>query len=225
MRKFLLFTFSMPLFVLAQTTSSIFNKDVVSSTGEIYNGREHVGYLPSITGTAYYPDNDWQPGTLVYSGVLYSSVFLKYDLLQNEVIIRHFNNITPVTLFTPRVQSFSLGDRKFIQLTENSKSLPPPGIYHEVQKGKMSLYIRRSKFIHETTSLSGIERRFLSRDSYYIVKDGICYPVKKRKDVWSLVKNKKGEIRSMLKKKGISYRGNTETALVEIVTYYNEAIN
>lgn len=225
MRIFFLLTALLPCAAWAQTDSLVTDTQAIDFTAEIFNGKEHPGYIASITGTAYYIDKEWQQGSVTYRDVYYPSMLVKYDLVQKELIIRHPANKMAITLFTPRVSSFSVSGKKFIRIDENDTSCLAPGIYEEVEKGKLSFYILRSKYLLETATSYGLEREFFTKDSYYAVKGGKCFLLKKKKNIWSLVNDKKSAIRSDLRKKGLKYRSNKEATLTEIITYYNDAVN
>lgn len=230
MRNLFLLISLIPLLGLAQADSSasagqFYLANFSDAEHDIYNGREHIAYPLFTSGHAYYLTNEWQQGTLEYRNTFYSSVFLKYDLIKNELIIRHFNGLTAITLFTPRIQCFSIAGKSFIRVGENDRLLLPSGFYEEVVTGKIGFYIKRTKQIDENLTTAGVERKVLEKDSYYALKDGIVFPIKKEKNILELMKDKKGEIKNDLRRKGLSYKHNTEEALTEIVTYYNEATN
>ena len=225
MRIFFLLIAFLPCIVFAQADPSDADRQTVDFTAEIFNGKEHPGYIAGIIGTAYYLDNDWQPGTIVYRDIYYPSMLVKYDLVQKEIIIRHPASKMAITLFTPRVSSFSISGKKFIRISENDTSCLAPGIYEEVQKGRLNFYILRSKYLLETPKDHEMEREFLTNDSYYVIKDRRCYPLKKKKNIWTLVSGKKQVIKADLRKKELNYRRNREATLTEIITYYNDAAN
>jgi hypothetical protein len=231
MRKILLLIPLAPFFAFAQTDSASLNRsqrfvvDPALTDHDIYNGKEHLGYLHSIAGTAYWHTNEWQPGSIVYRGVLYPAVYLKFDLVQNEVIIRHPNGYTGITLFTPRIQGFTISGEKFVLFTKDNELMLPAGIYQEITAGKISLYVRRLKQIEEIIATTGIERRFVENDTYYAVKDGRGYLIRKEKNLLDLAKEQRAAIKTHLKQMGLSFRSAPEAVLNEIVTYYNNATN
>jgi hypothetical protein len=224
MRELLLLIAFAPCLAFAQADSSA-QKQTIDFTAEIFNGKEHVGYFAGIEGTAYYQDNDWQPGSVLYRDIYYPQVWLKYDLIQKELIVRHPGNRVAITLYTPRIKSFSIAGKKFIRVTENDTTCLSPGIYEEIQKGKMDFYILRSKYLLETATAYGMEREFLVKDLYYVIKDHKCHPVKSKKSIMKLVREKKSAIKADLRKKDLVYRRDIEASLTEIITYYNEAFN
>lgn len=224
MRELLLLIILAPCLVFGQADSSA-QKETIDFTAEIFNGKEHTGYFSGIEGTAYYMDKEWLPGSVLYRDTYYPQVWLKYDLVQKEIIVRHPANHVAVTLYTPRVTSFSVAGKKFIRVIQNDSICLAPGVYEEVQKGKMDFYILRSKYLLETPTAYGMEREFLVKDLYYVIKDKKCYPVKSKKSIMKLVREKKSAIKADLRKKDLIYRRETEVTLTEIITYYNDAFN
>jgi hypothetical protein len=212
---------------LSQTDSFLFAAGLEGKTprdaGEpIYNGREHVIYHPNIEGIPYYSSRDWQSGTVAHQGVLYKDVFLKYDLVADEVIIRHINGFTPVILFTKRVQSFTLGGRLFVNLSSNDSAAFKPGVYEELNRGKLSLYAKRSKFLEETIQTNSLLRKFIDRHSFYVLKNGQYHLIKKEKHILELLGEKKEEVKAWLKASRIKYKSEPELALTQIVAHYNQ---
>jgi hypothetical protein len=225
MRIILLLTAVFPCFAFCQGDTASTNPQAIDFAAEIFNGKEHSGYIPNIKGTAYYNESDWQPGTVRYRDVYYPSVWLKYDMVQKELIVRHPASKVAITLFTPRISSFSISGRNFIRIDENDSSCLSPGIYEEVGKGKLNFYILRSKYLLEEATPYGMEREFLTNDTYYVVKNNKCYPIKKKKNIWSLVGEKKSAIKADLRKKDLTYKRYREETLTEIINFYNNATN
>jgi hypothetical protein len=225
MRIFFLLTAVLPCIVFAQGDTAGASQQTIDFAAEIFNGKEHPGYLPSIKGTAYYIDEDWQPGSVMYREVFYPAVSLKYDLVQKELIVRHPATKVAITLFTPRIASFSIAGKRFIKVNAQDSFCLSPGIYEEVAKGKLNFYILRSKYLMENATPYGIEREFLTNDQYYAVKDNKCYLVKRKKNIWNLVGEKKSEIRADLRKKDLNFKRNKEETLTEMITFYNAATN
>jgi hypothetical protein len=226
MRKLLLLIVLVPRIVLAQKDSSILREALTNAFGtdsfnqEIYNGKAYLGYSSASDGIAFYRTSDWQEGSIVYGDIFYPNVFLKYDLYQNEVVIRHYNGYSAVTLFTPRIQSFSIGNAHFVNLPAE-KTLPP-GIYEELVMGKVSLYAKRSKSKKENIAISGIEQKFVQQSSFYVKKENVYYPAKTQSEIMELMKDKKNEIKAHFKANKIRFKRNQEAVLIEMVRYYNQ---
>ncbi|HET7896833.1 MAG TPA: hypothetical protein VFL47_04170 [Flavisolibacter sp.] len=213
--------------VFAQTDSLLFSSlseghSPVDAGEPIFVGREHLNYLPSIIGVPYYATPDWQEGTLLYQGILYKDLFLKYDLVADELVVRHLNGIQGIVLFTPRIERFTLGDKMFVHLTAPAGETIKPGVYELLTSGKLSLYAKRSMWIEEKVQTTIIERSFQFRNTYSVLKEGQYYQVKNDKTLRNLLSLKKTEIKSLLKAAQIKFKTNPDAALQIIVAHYNQ---
>ncbi len=223
MRKhFFTCLFSFPVFIAAAQpgVSPRLVPVIPDSNSVVYNGIEHVGYMASIEGIPYYSSLEWIKGTMVYRDQPYAGVDLKYDLIRDEVILRHFNGYVGVTLFTPRLQSFTLGDKKFVNLSNASGR--STGFYEELVTGTAGVYAKRSKKINETLLATGVERKISASNAYYILKDGVLHGVRNEKSVLELFKDHKSEIRAHLKGRGLKFRKNPEAYLLVVANHYNQ---
>lgn len=223
MRIVLLLSLIIPIVSLAQGTAPEQKANSVDAGAEIYNGKMHVIYPSAVFGFAYFLSEDWQPGSIMYHEIYYPSVWLKYDLVKKEVVIQHSNGLTPIILFSPRVEYFTLAGNEFVNVKEEEDTLNlPPGMYQKIGTGIMRLYINRFKFLEEQVTQSGIERKFYEKDKFYIVKDGVSSNIRNKKDIWNLIKDKKSTIRNDLKRKKLKFKKQPDATLIEIVNYYNE---
>lgn len=225
MRK-IYWTFLLLFFVkisFAQTNNSFqysSNPIKPDSSSSVFNGMEHTGYPLAEEGMPYYLTQDWQKGTMVFRDQPYTDIFLKYDLIKDELILRHYNGFTGIILFTPRISSFTLLDKKFVNLPASQGFAG--GIYEELSTGSISLYAKRTKLVAENLTAAGIERRISQRNHYLLFKDGVFHQVRNEGDVMDLVKDKKSEVKAHLRGKGIKYRRDREHFLITVLSYYNQ---
>jgi hypothetical protein len=187
----------------------------------IYNGMAHLGYLPSIKGTAYFQSANWQTGTVVYNQMEYNNITLKYDEVADQVVVRQPTSSYILSLFSPRVQRFSLGSAQFIYLNDGV----PTGFYQLLERGKMTILAKRTKVINETISGIELERNFDSSTKFYALTNGTYYPIEKQKSILALLKDQRKKIQQHLKSKGIKFKSNPEMASLEMAAYYNELTN
>lgn len=196
------------------TVNSLANPDA-----EIYNGKIHIGYLPAIKGIAYHLTGKWETGSVTYHNLSYKNIFLKYDLVHDEVVIKHYNGFSNVALFTPRVQSFCFLNSTFVYLEADRIT---SGLYEQLKTGRVSLYARRTKFIKDAIVAGQAESEFIEKDAYFVLLDGVFHQVKKQNDLMNLLKETKNEITSHLKTSGINFNSNPEAVLLAIVDIYNQ---
>ncbi|MEP7373360.1 MAG: hypothetical protein ABI675_08180 [Chitinophagaceae bacterium] len=188
---------------------------------EIYNGRVFYGY-PGIDGHAFYPSKDWQKGSILYDGTLYHDVFMQYDVYKDQVIIRHPNTI-PIYVFSERVQKFYFGGQVFIRLRPDKNNVLKEGFYQILTEGKVTIVVMRQKKLEEKIVDLTVERKFLSSNLYYALKDGNYYPISKQKFLLNLLKDKRQNILKHLKKEKLKYKQDAERTIVTIAEFYNQS--
>jgi hypothetical protein len=188
----------------------------------LYNGIQYTYYNLHIEGIPFLLSDDWQTGSVVYDGVLYENIRMKYELVIDKLVI------TPdpqggmaIRLFSPRVKEFSFQGKKFIMI-DTIASLEE-GFYQELVKGKVSALARKQKFIDEKLETTGIIRKFIERNRYYIIKNDKPHTIRNKNDLLNVLKEKKNEIQQALKDKNLNYRSNPEESLVVAVEIYNQA--
>lgn len=194
----------------------------IDKQSRLYNGIDHLGYSPKIKGHAYFEVNDLRNGSIVYDGMYFGNVPMMYDLLKDQVVILHFNNLMRMALINQKVKEFTIGDHHYIRLVKDSAGSQPleTGYYDEIYKGKTAVLARRSKFINETVT-DHLEQEFIAKNSYYIKKDGNFKTVKSYKWLLGVFGDKARDVRRYLKKNRIKYRKDKETAIAKAAAYYD----
>ncbi len=185
----------------------------------IYNGRRHIDYLPANVGIPYYLTKEWQQGNVSYDNILYNAL-VKYDEVADEILVRHPEGFA-IVLFSPRVSEFSFPGHHFLYINNDNHVGLAAGFYEQLQKGRLTILVKRSKVVLETVAGTAVERKFDESNTYYAIKDGKTYTVKKMNNVMELVADQKKEIQQYLKKNKVKFRKNKELALTRIAEYYN----
>lgn len=190
----------------------------------IYKGVHHVGYPASIEGHAYFQSPDWQKGSVLYDGILYENIIMKYDLYKDQLLV------TPqeqgrmfIGLFSPRVAKFSFSGYNFIRIDiSDEKTSPAPGFYLHLASGKLSVLAKRTKIISERIEGRTFLQKFDETVKYYLLKNGIYYYIKNKKDIQAVIKDEKRDVQQFLSKNKLSYRKNREQTLIAIAEFYNQ---
>ena len=194
----------------------------IEKQSRLYNGIEHMGYSYKIKGHAYFLQKELYKGTVVYDGLTFINVPMLFDLLKGQVIIQHLNGFSKLGLVSEKVKEFSLLDHHFIRLIADSLSGSPliTGFYDEVYKGRLTVLIKRGKWIEETIK-DELEREFIQLDLFYIQKGDKYYQVKNKKGLLALLKDRSKEVKQYLRRNMIKYRKGAENAIVKAVVYYD----
>ena len=188
----------------------------------LYNGFLHIGYSHKIEGVAYYPDNIWKKGTVVYDGLEFPDVNMMYDAYKDELVIQHFHRLM-LTLHNEKVKEFSFNGNHFIRHVRDSivKGSPSTGFYQELYKGKSTLMARRVKILEEEVT-DVLEQRFIPKNFYYINRNNAWHAVKTYKELRAVLKEKSKEIRQYLRKNKVKYRKEKERALILALQHFDE---
>ena len=195
-------------------------QQAVSVQKEIYTGPEHFGYLPTIEGLPYLFTKEWLPGAVVYDGILYPDVRLKYDVVKDKLVLKRLDAFA-IELRSEKISLFNLPQHTFIYLNNVNAIGLEPGFYERLSSGALTLLVKHKKRLEERIEENKYHQRFLDEATYYAIRGNRSVVVKNAGTVLNLVGNKKGEIQQALKKEGIKFKSNKEQALRFIADYYN----
>lgn len=226
----LVFNFSAAAQVPTLATVSGFNgrRIDISAQNEarllLYKGPEYYNYAPTIAnGHPFFLTGDFQTGKVVYENVLYENVPLLYDIVQDELILEHYDGFYKIQLSKSDVSAFSLNGHSFIHLnTGKLGSTTAPGFYELLYQGNASLFARRIKSIRERTVQVQVVRDTKTSDQYYIQKDAELVPVKNLKSALKIMDGHADAIKQHLKSRGLNYQRDPQQTLIEAVKYYDQ---
>ena len=187
----------------------------------VYNGKLFRGYNIKIENHPFYLVNDWHTGKILYEGIWYNDMPLRYDIFSDQLMIQHPNGI-PIILFRDRVSEFQYEGLQFVNLKPSAKNDPPAGIYQVAEKGKVTLIIKRKKTIEENLENRTVLRKFITDHKYYLFNDGKYIQVRSKNSVLKALKDKRQLITQDLKKKNIRFKADPEKAILHIVNFYNQ---
>ena len=190
----------------------------------LYNGPLYEPYTRQfVSGHQFFNIDSSTKGSVSYDGLGYYNIPMRYDIVRDELIIRHPNGF-PVNLIKQKLDSFTLFDEHFVKI-ENIKGaggLDSIGYYHQLYSSpSISFLARRRKFMQEVTGRTSIETTIYSRDFYYILKDGNYYPIKNKKALLEILKDKKSETQQYIKRNRLRFKQFEEDVL-ETVSYYDQ---
>jgi hypothetical protein len=188
----------------------------------LYTGLGTYDYPAFVQGHPYFMDSAWKNGSVVYDGLSYRNVPMMYDLVKDELVILHYNNVQKLTLLSEKIKEFNLQGHHFVRIekdTQNKESLPV-GFYDRLYNDHSVVLARRTKIIEEKIT-TVVERFITAHDHYYVQKDGVFHEVHSYGNLIAILKDHAREIKQYLRKNRIRYGKNRENAIIKAVAYYD----
>jgi hypothetical protein len=188
----------------------------------LFNGRRYYIYDAKMEEHQFFEGRKWQNGTVYYDGQRFDSIPMLYDIVKDELVIRHFNS-DPLILQFDKVDYFIKNNHIFRRL-EAGKDIDPQmrtGYYDLLYEGKSKVVARRSKQRQEKIVDKRVIGIFPEKSFYYIIKNDRYHYVRSRKSVLALFPEKKKELRKMLRNENINFRKERETAIARMSATYD----
>jgi hypothetical protein len=207
--------------ILAAANATATFQQAVYFQKEIYSGAEHMGYAPSVEGSAYFSAKDWTSGAVLYDGVLYGSESLMYDQVRDKLVLKRFDGFA-VELRSDKITYFTLAGHTFIYINRNHPTGLKEGFYDRLAEGELGILVRRAKLFEEQVNEMQLRQRFVETTTYYALKGDSYDIIKNKASLLNVVGGKKKEIQQHLRKKGIKFKSNRELALIAAADYYNQ---
>jgi hypothetical protein len=157
-----------------------------------------------------------------YDGKLYREEGIRYDIAEDELIIIDFYGNFPLKLVKNKVDFFTLAGHRFVRLSAaDTSSVNTSGFFDEIYKDvSAGVYVKRQKRLEMLLGTETDKRNYKQFDQYYIEMNNVFYPVAGERDLLSVMKDKKTEIKKFIRKEKISFKKMTDEAVKSVVAYY-----
>jgi hypothetical protein len=228
-RVSLLLVILISLFIIPETSgkelpgpvcSTFLNHDTIVEDQILYNGRIWRNKYVNLENDQFLFTKEYVPGTVSMRGKCFTGIVLKYDIYNDEII-------TPadipgtIQINKELVDSFSLSfaykTYNFTKITDDTLA-NLRGYVNVLYKGKSALYMR---YIKELYHMSGqnVNDRFFQKSQLYYVKDKTVYPINSRRNLLSVVKDIKPQIREFIKNNNLEVSRRDPESFVPVVRF------
>ncbi|HPE77692.1 MAG TPA: hypothetical protein PLC80_16485 [Draconibacterium sp.] len=239
-KMLILIFITIPLNLLAQQTSTnssgelteLFNlaESSYPINDEYINGFIYPVPKVRILGDPYFNTKEWVEGSLFINGRTYSGIFMKYDLIIDELIIKvktELNIERLLAINKSQVDSFKIGSSLFVNsgiLFENENRNT---YYEKIYKGKLSVYRQFQKTFIEMYNSSSPEGKFSAQKSnIYILQNNEFTNINSAKSFFACFdKPEQEKIRRYLKSKNITYKKMTDSQMIDLMNFCNTNIS
>jgi hypothetical protein len=185
----------------------------------LYNGSDYGEYIPLKDEHPFYLSDDWIYGSVTYDGQYYDNIMLQYDIASDQLVIESHMYGTQIQLIKSRVHSFTLEDRKFVNIDSSSMK----GFYEVLYDGETKVLAKRIKRLQERVSSSEITREFEEKNKYYMLVNGEYVVVRNKKSVLKVLRGHKKELQQKYQAKNSDAKKQPERQIV-ILAELNDSI-
>lgn len=190
----------------------------------IYNGRVFTGYPPNTIGNAFFLDKDkiWFNGSIVYDSILYDNMEFKYDVYTDQLIVRGKENIGFIVR-SDKISGFSFDSSNFVLYDKAFKPTVPDGFYQIVEKGSLSLIVKRQKITVDNMEEQKVRKNFVLADKFYVLENNKYHLISSKRSLFKLIRTKKKPIKKYLKSQRLSFLNNREVFITTSVRLFNKS--
>jgi len=219
---------------LALARAIAFYDQQLSRNTILYTGKSYYNPYGNLLGHQFYGDDYWEIGRVNYHGQQYDSIYIKYDIYKDHLLVENFNSsgfLSPIILFKNQVASFDLMNEHFLHIENDSLSNLKAGYYNELFKGDfLQVLCKRRKEIVDANDAVGLERNalreeFIEKDRYYFKKNGRYYRVKNKNSVLKVLEDRKKEVKAYFKKNVFQFKMQPDIDLVRVAEFYESIQN
>lgn len=210
---------------LNEKTISVNYFDTAKDQSPIYIGKLHTPYPRNVIGNPYLLNDKPSKGDLCYDGILYPDISMRLDIYKNELLLLSSDTLYNIVLDNERVEYAYLHDNKYEYLSLEEYKKVPSGYYRSLYNSSFCQVLK-----NESASLKKKERdrevllEFIHNKNYYLLIDGIYYPVKNKGTLLNVLQSHKKELNRYIKLYKIDFKHSFDEALVSVVKEYEKLI-
>lgn len=193
-----------------------------SGKRQLLNGRIWYDQHSKVEGDQYFLSDSFLKGSVVFNGQKFDELDLKYDLLNDELVLRPESHPI-IYLNKEMVDSFTLHfnnrDHKMINAGNDSRGILK-GYVNVLYDGQSGLYVKYSKRIYPL-AVDGKYDLFVQFRQIYFRKDSALVPVGGKRKLLNLLDDKKKEIRHYIKTSRVKPTLKDIATFVPLLEYYD----
>lgn len=186
---------------------------------EMFVGKVEPGYPPTIyLAHPYWLFDEFFPGDVVYNGLLYKSVPVRYDAYLKRLVVNTPNKRMNVYVPMNLVEKFTLGGTEFSWR------------YGEIvailfSSSRMELVEQVNVALKENIKAQGQVMYDFNRDvRYYVLRGGEVYEVDKLRSVLKLFPGREKVLKRYAKENALDFKLHRQSALITMIKYADELL-
>jgi hypothetical protein len=194
----------------------------------LYTGISYYDPHSTIKGHQFFGDDYWEQGSIDYNGQHYDSIYVKYDIFKDQLLVENFNSngfLSPIILDRTKVNSFDLREHHFMKIEADTTSILRTGYYDLMYQGnELQFVVHRRKEIVDSNEISTIREEFAIKDRYYIKKGDDYYRFRNKNSLLKILKDHKKELKAFIKRSGMQTTMQPDVLFTRIIKYYDSIL-
>jgi hypothetical protein len=201
---------------------SVYHHQLNKSSG-LYQGAEYENYhFRFEEGSPYFGGKDSVAGTILYDGVLYKDVFMKYDEVRDVMVIWYKNEaIQPAN---EKIGYFTMAGHTFVRITldEHSKDAASTGFYERLYAGRTTAFKRVVKTIMDNPDMTdGILRNIEQKTYFYLLTAHGIRRIGGKGDLMDALTGHRSEIGKFIESNNLNLKKDPDLLLARVAAYYD----
>jgi|GEM_PF-2491306 hypothetical protein len=188
----------------------------------IFSGRTAEPYPNIFTGSYYQYSRGFIEGSLYYKGQYYDRVELNINAQKDELHILSPDRSYAVVLDPVLVSGLRLGGERYTYYARDNQWKLPKGYYVILREAPFCLLKQVKKRYQERVDMTErvMHRSFEPEEYYYLIKDGLAYPLTGRKSLLAALGNHQRTLSRWISQRGLRIKDDAEGFYTQSVDCY-----
>lgn len=196
----------------------------LKGNAQLFNGSEYLMSNLKTEGHPFFGSNTLMSGSLEFGGVIYYDLPLLYDLVSDEIIIEDFTRTHYIRLPKEKIARFTIPGHEFVRITQDSTTefASDQGFYEVIYTGPVSVFLQTKKYMRYRTDAEKVNYRYISRTTYFLLKDHELIKITNLSSLLSAFGNKKADLKKFYRSRHLDFKKDTQKTIVSIVRQNEE---
>ena len=190
----------------------------------LFNGVEYVKYDLGFSGNPFFLDDYYAEGTIVYDSMVYHEIPLKYDIVEDKVLVEYFDYAgyrKGLILENHKVTAFTYEGHQFVKINaDNPVGSLEEGFYDILLGDQISIYARRKKQINKAVKNGKLSIKFEVLDQFFVEQADNTYRVSNKSSLLQLFEDHKKELKKYIKANDLDLKRDFEASLIAVTQQY-----
>lgn len=188
----------------------------------LMNGRPYQPGSLSAEGHPYFQTEEWKPGTVYLNGRPYAADYLKYNVANQQLAIKHERlNGTQQKVVASEllVDSFQIAGHLFVNQSLILPEEKDKGYLEKIFESQLSFFRLRRKVLSAPSNSQPYGKFSSLKDVFYLLIDGQVHKVTKRRDFLACFPEHKPQVKKYMKKHFPRWKKIKNPQFVELLKF------